>query len=74
MVKVVFDYSKLKGRVTEKFDSQDAFCKKAEISPTQLSRILNGKSYPSAQTIFKFCEILEIEKEEIGTYFYTVRG
>ena len=66
----MYDYSKLKGRITEKYDSQSAFAKALGIDDAYLSRLLNGKHALTQKIITRFAELLEIPYTEIGIYFF----
>ena len=71
---VDFDYSKLKGKIVEKFDTQEAFAKALNISSHSLSAKLAGKSMFSQKEITTCCKLLDITKiNDIGTYFFTKR-
>lgn len=69
----MFDYSKLRGRIKEKIGSESKFAEKLNISTTTLSYKFNGNSDFTATEIFKACqeEILDIEPDLIGIYFFT---
>ncbi len=45
--------------------TQDSFCEIIELEPQNLSRIENGKSYPSIQTLRKIMTRLNVEPNEI---------
>ncbi len=66
-----FDYRKLKGKIKEIFDTQDAFAKALGISNVTLSAKLNNKTEFSQKEIDKASDLLNIEKEEIPNYFFT---
>ena len=66
-----FDYSKLTGRIIELFGSRQAFAKEFEVSKGMLSAKLNNKAKFSTYEITRACELLKIEPEEIGEYFFT---
>ena len=66
-----FDYSKLKGRITEKFGTQSSFAKAVKRTDTYVSMVLNGKSYLDQTEIEKWSSALEIECEMLGVYFFT---
>lgn len=66
----MFDTSKLRGRIVEKFGTLKRFCEVAEISYTYASRYLNGKVQLSQEMIKKWTEVLEIPKEEVGVFFF----
>jgi len=70
IVKVEFDYSKLRGKIRE-FGRQDEFAEALEISTTTLSERLNNKSEFTQKEINKACEILKISTDEIPAYFFT---
>lgn len=68
---MAFDFSKLKGRIVEKYGSQTAFVKAFGISENSFSLKMNNKVRFSANDIVRITEMLEIEKSEVGTYFFT---
>ena len=70
IVKVEFDYSKLRGKIRE-YGRQDEFAEALEISTTTLSERLNNKSEFTQKEINKACEILKISTDEIPAYFFT---
>ena len=67
---MTFDHNKLKGRIVEKFRTQGLFSKELGVSERTLSLKLNNKIFFSQDEIYKSCEILEINKEEIPVYFF----
>lgn len=66
-----FDYSKLKGKIVEKYDTQINFAKEYGVSENTLSQKLNNKMRFTSDDIIKICEMLSIPKEEVGQYFFT---
>lgn len=68
---MVFNYSKLKGRIREKFSTQEAFSDAISMSSTTLSYKLNGKGYFSQAEIFRAADVLGIDAKEIPAYFFT---
>lgn len=68
-----FDYSKLEGRIKEKYQTQKNFCKKAGISEKTMSDKTNGKSNCgfTQKEIDTFCVLLSISIGDIGIYFFT---
>lgn len=68
---MAFDYSKLKGRIKEKVDTQASFAEKIGISRVSLSLKLNGKTEFSQREIESACRVLDIAPEEIHDYFFT---
>ena len=72
MNEVKFDYSKLKGRIREIFDTQSAFAEAMGMSTTSLSAKLNNKIEFSQKEMDKASDLLKIKKEEIPVYFFTL--
>ena len=69
---MAFDYSKLRGRINEKFGSIKAFAEAYGISPVSMSYKLNGKIAISMDDIVKMSapEFLDIHPSEYHTYFF----
>ncbi len=70
---MAFDFSKLKGKITEKYGSQQNFAKEYGISENSLSLKLTNKMRFTSDDIIKISDMLEIPKEEVGVYFFTVK-
>lgn len=68
---VVFDFSKLRGKVVEVLGSQNKLAEEMGISYVTLSRKFSQKTVFSTSDIIHICMILDIPKEEIGMYFYS---
>lgn len=68
-----FDYSKLRGRIIEKFQSLFNFSEVIDITYESLSKKMNNKTAILQSEIIKWCELLEIPVEEIGIYFFKVK-
>ena len=73
MEKIFFDYSKLIGRIHEKFGSQKAFAKALGVTAATLSNKLTGIYYFSQHEIERCIVLLEIEPGDVTEYFFTVR-
>lgn len=67
----MFDYSKLKGKIKEVFDTQTAFAVAVGRTEAFISNVLNGKSFLDQKDIELWAEVLSIPDEEIGFYFFT---
>lgn len=67
----MFDYSKLRGAIREKFGTQEAFAKAMGFSTATLSDKLNNKVQWNQKEIDKAVELLEISKEDIPIYFFS---
>lgn len=73
MERVVFDYSKLDGKITEKFKNRRNFAKAMGISDGALSNKMNGINRLNAEDMFKAKNLLEIPEDEIYAYFFTLK-
>ncbi len=70
-----YNYSKLKGRIVEKFDTFQNYAKKINISDTALTNKLQNRC-PFKQTeIYDSIQpdVLDIRPEEIVAYFFTLK-
>ena len=73
----MYDTSKLRGRIVEKFGSQREFVKAVKNSPSYVSQYLNGKEVNgkeidlSQATIDKWAAALDIDVSEIPVFFFT---
>ena len=63
-------YNKLRGRIVEKYGTQDRFRKELGISSTAMSNKMRGKTGFSQSDIITWCSLLDIELEDVGSYFY----
>ena len=66
-----FDYSKLRGRIVEKFGAQSQFSVALGISEGTLSSRMMNKSTFTGEEIARSCILLGIPFEEISRYFFT---
>lgn len=71
MSKVVFDYSKLLGKIKEKCGSQKEFAKALGISEGTMTSKLSCKTYFSQSEIERSKAILGLEPGSISKYFFT---
>ena len=69
----MFDYSKLIGRIVEKFGSRKAFAKAYGISENSMSRKLLGTGGITTNDIMRMSrpEFLDIDAQDIPAYFFT---
>lgn len=69
---VEFDFSKLRGRIVEKFGTIAGFCDAADISMQRMSARLNNRHQFQPTEIKRFCmpDLLDIADEEIPAYFF----
>lgn len=67
---MAFDYSKLKGKIVEKYGNQTNFVKEFGVSENTFSRKMNNKVRFTPDDIIKISYMLDISKDEIGEYFF----
>lgn len=72
MEKVKFDYSKLKGKITEVCETQKAFAERLGINESTLTAKLKGNSNFTQEEILKSLKILGIVASEMADYFFAV--
>jgi hypothetical protein len=65
------DYSKLIGRIVEKFGTRSAFADAMGLKYEALSRRLNNKADFRTEEYIRACELLDISPKEIYSYFFT---
>ena len=70
---IEFNFSKLRGRIVEKFGKQEDFAKAVGISYVSLSKRLNNHLEFSAREILRMSNILEINLEDIPLYFFAAK-
>lgn len=66
-----YDYSKLRGKITELYGKSEAFAEAVGVSERTLSLKLNNKRSWKQPEIEKACGLLEIPCTEIPAYFFT---
>lgn len=71
--KTVFDYSKLRGRIVEKFGTQGKFAEANKMSDRSMSLKLNNGIGLSQDEILRWCNLLDIHTEEIPVYFFKLK-
>lgn len=69
--KVVFDYSKLNGKIREMVGTQKTFSRQMGMSEAAISGKLQGKTYFNQAQIQKAIGILRIEPGAVSEYFFT---
>ena len=69
---MVFDYSKLRGRIVEVCGTQGEFARQIGLSPRTVSLKLNGE-IPWRQTeMQRAAEVLKIARADIPAYFFAI--
>lgn len=73
MLKEKFNFSKLRGKIKEKYDTIKAFSLDMELDSTTLSKKLNSITDFTSSEILKACNLLQISTEEIDEYFFILK-
>ena len=68
-----YDYSKLLGRITEKYGTQARFAAAMQMSEHTLSLKVNAKRAWKQSEITAACELLGIPDSEVGAYFFALK-
>lgn len=66
-----YDYSKLSGRIIEKFRTQGNFAKKMHLSEKSMSSKLTNKTSFKQNEIDRAIILLDLSKDDIQDYFFT---
>lgn len=66
-----YTYSKLRGRIVERYGTIGNLGKALKLSKTSMSAKLNGKTGFDQKDIIEWSKLLDISNDEIGTYFFT---
>jgi len=67
---VEFDYSKLRGRIVEKFGTLGAFAQAAGITEVALSRKMNNKMSITRDDMIRWSELLDISLDDYGVFYF----
>lgn len=70
---MAFDYSKLKGRIIEKYGSQREFSKAMNWSEQTLSRKMNGKIPWNQTDICTAIILLDLSENDAQEYFFKTK-
>ena len=69
----IFDHSKLRGRIIEKFGTLDEFYSHLGISSVAGSKKMQCKIGLSRKDILKWCYLLDIKLKDIPLYFFVLK-
>lgn len=67
---VEFDYSKLRGRIVEKYGTLGAFAQVAGITEVALSRKMNNKMSITRDDMIRWSELLDISLDDYGVFYF----
>lgn len=73
MSNLIFDHSKLRGKIREVIGSEQDFCILMNLSPTTMTLKLNGKRKFTQLEMRNAISILEIDPKEISEYFFKIK-
>lgn len=65
-----YDYSKLRGRIREKLETQYNFANALGLSNATVSNKLNGLGEFSQEEIMKALSVLDLDLDDIKDYFF----
>lgn len=66
-----YTYSKLRGRIIEKYGTQSKFARKLGVSQNSVSKKMNCQTEFSQADIIQWSMLLDVQKNEYGEYFFT---
>ncbi len=66
-----YTYDKLRGKIIEKYGSQEKFAEVIGISSNSMSKKMNGKTGFSQKDIVKWSSLLGIGESEFAVYFFS---
>ena len=70
---MAYDYSKLLGKIVEKYGTQAKFSNALGLSERTLSLKLNGIRGFKQEEITHACKLLELNDDDITSYFFTMK-
>lgn len=70
---MAYDYSKLLGKIKEKYGTQASFAEAIGISGHSLSTKLNNKKAFRQSEISKAIALLDIDAQDLHAYFFTLK-
>lgn len=71
MTTLRLDYNKLRGRIKEKLGTEGAFAKAIGRSHNYITKVFQGKTFFTQADVCKSADVLDIEQDKIGLYFFT---
>ena len=71
--KVVFDFSRLRGKIIERFGTRQSFADAIGITPTTIGCKLDGERTWTQDEIVTACDLLGIAYTDIPSYFFVRR-
>lgn len=69
---IKYDYSRLRGRIREKVGTEYEFARLIGRSANFVSNVFKNLTYFSQSDIAKAVEVLDIDIDDIGSYFFVL--
>ena len=69
---MAYDYSKLRGKIVEKYGSQYNFAKAMNIGNSTLTQKMTNKAEWSQREMTKALSLLEVDSKEVERYFFHI--
>ena len=69
----MFDYSKLHGRIVEKYGSQSAFADACGVSRQSVPGVIKHGKMMRESTVMRWAELLDITGKDMQEYFFTLK-
>ena len=71
-MEITFDYSRLRGRIVEKYGSLREFFRHLHISEVMGYKKINETGFMQKDMV-EWCRLLDIELEDVGSYFFVIK-
>lgn len=68
---MAYDYSKLRGKIVEKYGSQYNFAKAMNIANSTLTQKMTNKTEWSQHEMTRALKLLEVDSKEVEKYFFS---
>ena len=70
---MVYDYSKLEGKIIEKFGTRESFARESGMTPKSIYDKLNNKTIWKQPEISNAMDLLFISGKDIDVYFFKMK-
>ena len=70
---IELDFSDLRGRIRTVVGKEGEFAKRIGRTHGYVSKVFNGKAYFDANDVMKASQVLDIDNDDIGRFFYTTK-
>lgn len=75
-MELIFDYSRLKGKIIEKYDTQSKFIESISMSEPTFIKKINSNGYFTQKEIIEIMNKLDVEINDLNicNYFYCLKS